>query len=109
MFRAITLLKEGGALSESLHKFSNALSDLRVLGFDLPDMPRIVLVGKIGCGKSSILEALIGIDLIPKTYILGYRYGYSFRRPLEVTLKCTNESGLPWVEFEDGKKLIEFM
>lgn len=59
---------------EKLIPIINKLQDVfTVIGTDETlslDLPQIVVVGSQSSGKSSVLEALVGRDFLPRGYIL---------------------------------------
>lgn len=63
-------------------------------------LPKICVLGCPSSGKSSILESIIGLDIIPRGV------GIVTRRPLELHL-CHINSGEPYAIFEE-KKDIKF-
>lgn len=69
-------------------------------GGDAADFPRFVVLGNQSSGKTSALEALIGMDILPKGQDM------ITRRPLEVTMVRTGTG--QWVEFEDRDKYFDF-
>ena len=62
------------------------------------NLPRICVIGKQSSGKTSVLESIIGLDILPK----GDRIVN--RRALELHLNHIN-SGEPWAEFEERKDI----
>ena len=65
-----------------------AACSLRAAGFEI-DLPQIVFVGKQSAGKSSIVEAVTGIQL-PRNH------GTCTRCPIEVTSVKTKREEEPW-------------
>ena len=63
-------------------------------------LPKICVLGNISSGKSSVLESLIDLDILPRG-----DWGVT-RRPLELNLHHIN-SGEPYAIFEE-KKDIKF-
>lgn len=52
-------------------KLFEALSRLNQMGVDVPALPSVVVVGQQSSGKSSVLEAFCGEDILPKKMDLG--------------------------------------
>ena len=88
-------------LFKKLHKLTNLTEQLRASGVkENIKLPKICVLGVRSSGKSSVLESIIGLDILPRGD------GVVTRRPLELHLKHIN-SGEPWAEFEE-KKGIKF-
>ena len=62
------------------------------------NLPRICVIGNQSSGKTSVLESIIGLDILPKGD------GVVTRRPLELHLNHIN-AGEPWAEFEERKDI----
>ena len=58
-------------------------------------LPSIVVIGSQSSGKSSVLEAIVGHEFLPKGSNMVTR------RPIELTLVNTPESGVEYGEFPD--------
>eukprot|EP00803_Ostreobium_quekettii_P000358 evm.model.scf_2577.1 EVM.evm.TU.scf_2577.1 scf_2577:2056-6930(-) len=91
--------------------FGTALTERRALQATLDfklDLPQIAVVGSQSSGKSSVLEALVGRDFLPRGPDI------CTRRPLVLQLVKTNdksgEKGTEWGEFlhVKGKKFYDF-
>ncbi|KAL1521567.1 hypothetical protein AB1Y20_021226 [Prymnesium parvum] len=92
---------------ERLLPVFNKLQDaLSVLGGDVsaPELPQIVVVGSQSCGKSSVLESLVGRDFLPRGS------GIVTRRPLLLQLVHVAEADAEWGEFLHlpDKKFTDF-
>lgn len=61
------------------------------------EFPRFIVIGNQSSGKTSVLEGLLGFDMLPKGQHMVTR------RPLELTLVRTATGS--WVEFEDKEKM----
>lgn len=70
-----------------------------IVKYDL-EFPRFIVLGNQSSGKTSALEALIGMDILPKGQDM------ITRRPLEVTMVRTGSG--QWVEFEDREQYFDF-
>lgn len=67
-------------------------------------LPQIVVIGGQSCGKSSVLESIVGIDFLPRgTNIVT-------RRPTIIQLINTSFADKPWAEFthRPGEKYFDF-
>ncbi len=62
------------------------------------NLPKICVLGCQSSGKSSVLESIIGLDILPRGD------GVITRRPLELHL-CHINSGEPWATFEERKDI----
>ncbi|KAF8753385.1 hypothetical protein RHS01_06995 [Rhizoctonia solani] len=62
------------------------------MGDDLT-VPSIVVIGSQSSGKSSVLEAIVGHEFLPKGNNMVTR------RPIELTLVCTPDAASEWAEF----------
>ncbi|CCO32455.1 hypothetical protein BN14_06515 [Rhizoctonia solani AG-1 IB] len=56
-------------------------------------VPSIVVIGSQSSGKSSVLEAIVGHEFLPKGNNMVTR------RPIELTLVCTPDAAAEWAEF----------
>ena len=86
-------------LFKQLHKLTNlknTLRDYRVK--ENIKLPKICVLGVRSSGKSSVLESIIGLDILPRGD------GAVTRRPLEIHLNHIN-SGEPWATFEESKDI----
>ena len=80
-------------------KLTNLTKQLREAGVkDNIKLPRICVIGNQMSGKSSVLESIIGLYILPKGD------GIVNRRALELHLNHIN-SGEPWAEFEERKDI----
>lgn len=71
----------GSGLFDNLRKLINIIDELRDVGLQkFIKLPRIAVVGSQSSGKSSLLEAIVGIDFLPRGS------GVVTRRPLELRL-----------------------
>lgn len=77
----------------------NALTEAEKICGKSLSYPKLVSIGNQSSGKSSVMEAITGVELFPK--------GQSMvtKRPLHLTLRRV-ETGT-WAEFEDGSKLYD--
>ena len=66
---------------------------------DLNQVPRIVVIGEKSSGKSSVLERIIGFNMLPKGS------GSCTRRPLELRLHNLPEGWKPWAKFKEVPNL----
>lgn len=89
-----------------LRKFVSIIDELRDLGVQKHiSLPRIAVLGMQSAGKSSLLEAIVGYDFLPRGE------GLVTRRPLEMRLvHVSNESAKPYAVFdvEKNKKYENF-
>merc|ERR1712185_310131 len=69
-----------------------------------PKLPQIVVVGSQSSGKSSVLEAFVGRDFLPRGS------GIVTRRPLVLQLVHSGDSPEEWGEFlhAPGRKFTDF-
>ena len=68
-------------LFENLRKLINVIDELRDVGLqNYITLPRIAVLGTQSSGKSSLLEAIVGLDFLPRGE------GVVTRRPLEMRL-----------------------
>ena len=59
--------EEGGLIWGLLRKFVTLIDELRDLGLqEHINLPRITVLGMQSSGKSSVLESIVGIDLLPR-------------------------------------------
>src|SRR5438477_7330413 len=70
----------------------------RLIGKSLT-YPQIGVFGQQSSGKTSTIEALVGMDIFYKSH------GMATRRPLDITTIRTKEGA--WVEFSNGDKLFD--
>jgi dynamin 1-like protein len=98
--------EKGGYLYVQLRKFINVIDELRDVGLqEHISLPRIAVLGQQSSGKSSVLENIVGIDMLPRGA------GLCTRRPLEMRLNHLYEDDAkPWAKFEElpGKKFTDF-
>jgi len=93
---------------DNLRSFINIIDELRDVGLqEHINLPRIAVVGTQSAGKSSLLEAIVGIDFLPRGD------GVVTRRPLEMRLVHVNASEIgfkPYAFFpgEDETPLYDF-
>jgi hypothetical protein len=60
-------MAELSPLTEKVRELINVFDDLRDTGVsEVLDLPRVVVVGTQSSGKSSVLDAIIGMDILPK-------------------------------------------
>uniref|UniRef100_A0A6Q2X2Y0 Dynamin-1-like protein n=1 Tax=Esox lucius TaxID=8010 RepID=A0A6Q2X2Y0_ESOLU len=95
---------------EALIPVINKLQDVfNTVGADIIQLPQIAVVGTQSSGKSSVLEALVGRDLLPRGT------GVVTRRPLILQLvhvdpddrrKTSDENGTEWGKFLHTKNKI---
>ena len=84
-------------LFKKLIKLINLLCQLSDCGiYEYIKYPRIILIGSQYSGKSSVLESIIGLDILPRGD------GIVTRRPIELRL-CHINYGEPWAYFEERK------
>ena len=84
---------------KQLLKLTNLTKQLHESGLkDNINLPRICVIGNQSSGKTSVLESIIGLDILPKGD------GVVTRRPLELHLNHIN-AGEPWAEFEERKDI----
>ncbi len=58
---------QGGLIWAQLRKFVTLIDELRDLGLqEHINLPRITVLGMQSSGKSSVLESIVGIDLLPR-------------------------------------------
>ena len=77
-----------------------ALTESEKLSGTKLNFPKLVSMGNQSSGKSSVMEALTGVELFPKGAFMVTK------RPLSIVLQRV-ESG-KWAEFEDGVKIFDF-
>jgi vacuolar protein sorting-associated protein 1 len=98
--------KEDGYLYSQLRKFINVIDELRDVGLqEHISLPRIAVLGQQSSGKSSVLENIVGIDMLPRGA------GLCTRRPLEMRLNHLYEDDAkPWATFDElpGQKFTDF-
>lgn len=98
--------EEGGYLYVQLRKFINVIDELRDVGLqEHISLPRIAVLGAQSSGKSSVLENIVGIDMLPRGA------GLCTRRPLEMRLNHLYEDDAkPWATFDEvpGEKFTDF-
>ncbi|GAB1523067.1 mitochondrial dynamin GTPase Msp1 [Rhizoctonia solani] len=84
----------GGALMNLTRNLIEVRSILQTIdmGDDLT-VPSIVVIGSQSSGKSSVLEAIVGHEFLPKGNNMVTR------RPIELTLVCTPDAASEWAEF----------
>ena len=68
-------------------------------------LPQIVVVGSQSTGKSSLLESIIGKEILPRGK------GIVTRRPCEIQMIYRPNEENEWVEFGDhpGDKIMDFL
>jgi len=90
-------------LYDNMRKLISIIDELKDVGVQqYIQLPRIAVVGTQSAGKSSLLEAIVGIDFLPRGE------GVVTRRPLELRLvhvsPTEGEDFKPYAEFpKDGK------
>ena len=92
-------------LFKKLHILTKLIEQLRDSGIkENIKLPKICVLGGQSSGKSSVLESIIGLDILPRGD------GIVTRRPLELNLHHIN-SGEPWATFEERKgiKFTDFI
>lgn len=98
--------EKGGYLYVQLRKFINVIDELRDVGLqEHISLPRIAVLGQQSSGKSSVLENIVGIDMLPRGA------GLCTRRPLEMRLNhLYEEDAKPWATFDEvpGQKFTDF-
>lgn len=94
--RGFPINRRGFAVSADSHGLIPKLASVSNLGKFKMDFPRLVVVGNQSSGKSSVLDGLMGEDILPK--------GDSMvtRRPIEVTLIKDSSR---WGRIDGGKVL----
>mgnify|MGYP001950459540 CR=1 FL=1 len=59
--------KVSAPLYENLRKLINVIDELRDVGLNqYINLPRIAVIGSQSAGKSSLLEAIVGMDFLPR-------------------------------------------
>lgn len=98
--------EKGGYLYVQLRKFINVIDELRDVGLqEHISLPRIAVLGQQSAGKSSVLENIVGIDLLPRGA------GLCTRRPLEMRLNHLYEDDAKaWATFDElpDQKFTDF-
>jgi hypothetical protein len=98
--------EKGGYLYVQLRRFINVIDELRDVGLqEHISLPRIAVLGQQSSGKSSVLESIVGIDMLPRAA------GLCTRRPLEMRLNhLYEEDAKPWATFAEvpGQKFEDF-
>ncbi|KUI71507.1 Protein msp1, mitochondrial [Cytospora mali] len=88
-------------LTKKMIEIRNILSKVGQMG--VLTLPSIVVIGSQSSGKSSVLEAIVGHEFLPKGSNMVTR------RPIELTLVNTPESKTEYGEFPDlGLKTTDF-
>lgn len=99
--------EKGGYLYIQLRKFINVIDELRDVGLqEHISLPRIAVLGQQSSGKSSVLENIVGIDMLPRGA------GLCTRRPLEMRLNHLYEDDAkPWAKFDEvpNQKFTDFI
>jgi len=100
-----------GSKPEFLTGVISAINDLQDIFSQLPsdaqlgvNLPQVAVVGSQSSGKSSVLEALVGRDFLPRDNNI------CTRRPLLLQLQQTHGHGAEWAEFlhQKGRKISDF-
>jgi len=92
------------SLYDNMRKFINIIDELKDVGVQqYIQLPRIAVIGTQSAGKSSLLEAIVGLDFLPRGQ------GVVTRRPLELRLVHVSPQGQenfkPYAEFpNEGKQ-----
>lgn len=82
---------------EALIPVINKLQDVfNTVGAETIHLPQIVVVGNQSSGKSSVIEAIVGKDFLPRGA------GIVTRRPLILQLIHVDEKDSPYRNAEDG-------
>ena len=83
---------------DRLRGMLDIIDNLKDLGLDrLMKLPRIAVVGGQSAGKSSVLESIVGLDILPRGD------GLVTRRPLELRLnRLPDPDAEPYCIFEDS-------
>ncbi|KFG29840.1 dynamin-related protein DRPB, partial [Toxoplasma gondii GAB2-2007-GAL-DOM2] len=80
-------VKVESQMYQQLRKLINVVDELRDVGLQqFIQLPRICVVGTQSAGKSSVLEAIVGLDFLPRGD------GVVTRRPLELRLVHLSEA-----------------
>eukprot|EP00923_Selenidium_pygospionis_P055168 GHVN01096189.1.p1 GENE.GHVN01096189.1~~GHVN01096189.1.p1 ORF type:complete len:839 (-),score=148.11 GHVN01096189.1:1766-4237(-) len=94
---------------QNLRRLINCVDELRDVGLQkYINLPRVCVVGTQSAGKSSVLEAIVGLDFLPRGD------GVVTRRPLELRLVHLSETEhsieTAWAVFDNdpAKKLTDF-
>jgi len=94
----------GTPLYDNMRKLISVIDELKDVGVQqYIQLPRIVVIGTQSAGKSSLLEAIVGLDFLPRGE------GVVTRRPLELRLVHVSPTGgeddhKPYAEFpKEGK------
>jgi len=87
----------------NLRQFLTTVDELRDVGLQkYVNLPRIVVIGTQSAGKSSVLESIIGLNVLPR------HSGVCTRRPLELRLVHMDEREHTvkdaWAQFADNPK-----
>lgn len=94
------------SLGHSVIPIVNKLQDITAQLGSTPgfDLPQVAVVGSQSSGKSSVLEALVGRDFLPRGCDI------CTRRPLVLQLLQTKNSDEEWGEFLHlpGKRFFDF-
>ncbi|QRV75321.1 dynamin GTPase [Ceratobasidium sp. AG-Ba] len=84
----------GGALMNLTRSLIEVRHILQTIDMgDELTVPSIVVIGSQSSGKSSVLEAIVGHEFLPKGNNMVTR------RPIELTLVCTPDAAAEWAEF----------
>ena len=80
----------GAPLFDNMRKLINLIDELKDVGVQqYIRLPRIVVVGTQSAGKSSLLEAIVGVDFLPRGEVLFFpllQYLYLIRVLLQEDL-----------------------
>ncbi|KAF8604176.1 hypothetical protein BDV93DRAFT_532864 [Ceratobasidium sp. AG-I] len=90
--------RQGSKPAGALMNLTKNLIEVRTIlqTIDMGDeltVPSIVVIGSQSSGKSSVLEAIVGHEFLPKGNNMVTR------RPIELTLVCTPDAAAEWGEF----------
>ena len=92
-----------GLLYKKMRKFIHIINELRDRGLQsYINLPSIVVVGLQSAGKSSLLEAIVGMDFLPRGT------GVVTRRPLELRLVNSPESKKAYGVFDKVDKTKKY-
>lgn len=91
--------KEDSGLFKRLRSMINLVDRLRDIGVDqYIELPKICVLGTQSAGKSSVLESIVGMDVLPRSD------GLCTRRPLELRLNhLPDKNEKPYGYFEEIK------
>jgi len=66
--------QEKTLLYDNMRKFINIIDELKDVGVQqYVQLPRIAVIGTQSAGKSSLLEAIVGLDFLPRGQVTKFQ------------------------------------